>query len=155
MAKVLQRDRSGIQNFHSRPYASLRIFFFCHLCSCTALKSDVRFVGMTGGQIVTEVLKEQGVEHIFGYPGGAILPVFDQIHDSNYFKFILPRHEQGAGHAAEGYAKVFFEQLRASLIFSYHVCFLVRQGMWQTWNCCRDLGSWCHKHCDRFARCSE
>ena len=46
------------------------------------------------------------VKHIFGYPGGAILPVFDAIYNSPHFKFILPRHEQGAGHMAEGYARV-------------------------------------------------
>jgi len=46
------------------------------------------------------------VKHIFGYPGGAILPVFDAIYNSPNFDFILPRHEQGAGHMAEGYAKV-------------------------------------------------
>lgn len=45
------------------------------------------------------------MDTIFGYPGGAILPVFDAIHDSPHFKFILPRHEQGAGHMAEGYAR--------------------------------------------------
>ena len=46
-----------------------------------------------------------GVKHVFGYPGGAILPVFDAIYNSKYFDFILPRHEQGAGHMAEGYAR--------------------------------------------------
>ena len=46
------------------------------------------------------------VKHIFGYPGGAILPVFDAIYNSPHFDFILPRHEQGAGHMAEGYARV-------------------------------------------------
>ena len=45
------------------------------------------------------------VKHVFGYPGGAILPVFDAIHESPHFDFILPRHEQGAGHMAEGYAR--------------------------------------------------
>lgn len=45
------------------------------------------------------------VKHVFGYPGGAILPVFDAIHNSPHFDFILPRHEQGAGHMAEGYAR--------------------------------------------------
>lgn len=48
----------------------------------------------------------QGVKHIFGYPGGAILPVFDAIYNSKHFDFILPKHEQGAGHMAEGYARV-------------------------------------------------
>src|SRR6201992_245163 len=45
------------------------------------------------------------VKHIFGYPGGAILPVFDAIYNSPHFDFVLPRHEQGAGHMAEGYAR--------------------------------------------------
>ena len=47
-----------------------------------------------------------GVKHLFGYPGGAILPVFDAIYNSKHFAFILPKHEQGAGHMAEGYARV-------------------------------------------------
>jgi acetolactate synthase-1/2/3 large subunit len=66
---------------------------------------DDSFVGMTGGEIFHEMMLRQDVKHIFGYPGGAILPVFDAIHESEYFDFILPRHEQGAGHMAEGYAK--------------------------------------------------
>lgn len=45
------------------------------------------------------------VDTVFGYPGGAILPVYDAIHDSKSFNFVLPRHEQGAGHMAEGYAR--------------------------------------------------
>lgn len=45
------------------------------------------------------------MKHVFGYPGGAILPVFDAIYNSKHFDFILPRHEQGAGHMAEGYAR--------------------------------------------------
>ncbi|KAK9711640.1 Acetolactate synthase, mitochondrial [Basidiobolus ranarum] len=63
------------------------------------------FVGMSGGEIFHEMMLRHNVEHIFGYPGGAILPVFDAIHDSKHFNFILPRHEQGAGHMAEGYAR--------------------------------------------------
>ncbi|ORX99928.1 acetolactate synthase [Basidiobolus meristosporus CBS 931.73] len=63
------------------------------------------FVGMSGGEIFHEMMLRHEVEHIFGYPGGAILPVFDAIHDSKHFQFILPRHEQGAGHMAEGYAR--------------------------------------------------
>ena len=46
------------------------------------------------------------VKHVFGYPGGAILPVFDAIYKSKHFEFVLPRHEQGAGHMAEGYARI-------------------------------------------------
>jgi acetolactate synthase-1/2/3 large subunit len=70
----------------------------------TAPKSD-RFVGMTGAQVFHELMREHGVKHVFGYPGGAILPVFDAIYESEHFNFILSRHEQGAGHMAEGYAR--------------------------------------------------
>ncbi|KAH0542682.1 Acetolactate synthase, mitochondrial [Glutinoglossum americanum] len=66
---------------------------------------DDSFVGLSGGEIFHEMMLRQGVKHIFGYPGGAILPVFDAIYNSNHFEFILPRHEQGAGHMAEGYAR--------------------------------------------------
>ncbi|KAG1121478.1 hypothetical protein G6F42_012389 [Rhizopus arrhizus] len=66
---------------------------------------DDSFVGMSGGEIFHEMMLRHNVEHVFGYPGGAILPVFDAIYESKYFKFILPRHEQGAGHMAEGYAR--------------------------------------------------
>ncbi|WP_428387122.1 biosynthetic-type acetolactate synthase large subunit [Mucisphaera sp.] len=65
-----------------------------------------RFAGKTGAQIFHDMMVEHGVEVIFGYPGGAILPVFDAIFESERFKFILTRHEQGAGHMAEGYARV-------------------------------------------------
>ena len=90
-----------------------------------------KYVGMSGATIFAELMKEHDVDHIFGYPGGAILPVFDAIHDAETFKFILTReclstrpvdrrtvrrpecfalhragHEQGAGHAAQGYARV-------------------------------------------------
>ncbi|KAG1816589.1 thiamine diphosphate-binding protein [Suillus variegatus] len=67
---------------------------------------DHSFVGMSGGQIFHEMMLRHGVKHVFGYPGGAILPVFDAIHNSKHFEFVLPRHEQGAGHMAEGYARV-------------------------------------------------
>ena len=67
---------------------------------------DHSFVGMSGGQIFHEMMRRHDVEQIFGYPGGPILPVIDAIRDSKYFKFVLPRHEQGAGHMAEGYARV-------------------------------------------------
>ncbi|TFK23471.1 acetolactate synthase [Coprinopsis marcescibilis] len=66
---------------------------------------DHSFVGLTGGEIFHEMMLRHGVEHIFGYPGGAILPVFDAIYNSKHFAFVLPRHEQGAGHMAEGYAR--------------------------------------------------
>jgi acetolactate synthase-1/2/3 large subunit len=66
---------------------------------------DESFIGKTGGEIFHEMMLRHGVKHIFGYPGGAILPVFDAIYNSKHFDFILPRHEQGAGHMAEGYAR--------------------------------------------------
>jgi len=59
---------------------------------------------MTGAKIFVESLKKQGVEVIFGYPGGVVLPIFDALYDSD-IKFILTRHEQGAAHAADGYAR--------------------------------------------------
>ncbi|KAG8753261.1 Acetolactate synthase, mitochondrial, partial [Serendipita sp. 396] len=67
---------------------------------------DESFVGMSGGQIFHEMMLRHDVKHVFGYPGGAILPVFDAIYNSKHFDFVLPRHEQGAGHMAEGYARV-------------------------------------------------
>ena len=65
-----------------------------------------RYVGMTGAQAFHELMREQGVEVVFGYPGGAILPVYDAIYQSEHFRFVLSRHEQGAGHMAEGYARI-------------------------------------------------
>jgi len=58
-----------------------------------------------GSKILVEALKRQNVEYIFGYPGGAILPVLDAIYNETSFRFVLPRHEQAAGHAADGYAR--------------------------------------------------
>lgn len=55
--------------------------------------------------MVVQALIDQGVKHIFGYPGGAVLPIFDAIYRQNLFQHILVRHEQAAGHAAEGYAR--------------------------------------------------
>ncbi len=60
---------------------------------------------MTGAEIVLRALKDNGVEHIFGYPGGAVLPIYDEIFQQDEIQHILVRHEQGAGHAAEGYAR--------------------------------------------------
>jgi len=60
---------------------------------------------MTGAEIVFKVLEDQKVRHIFGYPGGAVLPIYDELKNHKNIKHILVRHEQGAGHAAEGYAR--------------------------------------------------
>ncbi|KAH3899717.1 probable Acetolactate synthase catalytic subunit, mitochondrial [Saccharomycodes ludwigii] len=68
-------------------------------------KMDDSLIGLTGGQIFNEMMKRNNVDTIFGYAGGAILPVYDAIHNSEHFNFVLPKHEQGAGHMAEGYAR--------------------------------------------------
>jgi acetolactate synthase I/II/III large subunit len=60
---------------------------------------------MTGARMVVQALKDQGVEVVFGYPGGAVLPIYDEIFQQNDIRHILVRHEQGAVHAAEGYAR--------------------------------------------------
>lgn len=60
---------------------------------------------LTGAQIVIECLKEQGVDTVFGYPGGAILNVYDELYKHQEIRHILTSHEQGASHAADGYAR--------------------------------------------------
>ncbi len=60
---------------------------------------------MTGAQIVVQALRDQGVDTVFGYPGGAVLPIYDELFQQNDIRHILVRHEQGAAHAAEGYAR--------------------------------------------------
>ncbi len=59
----------------------------------------------SGAEIVFMCLEDQDVEYIFGYPGGAVLPIYDELKNHSSIKHILVRHEQGAGHAAEGYAR--------------------------------------------------
>nr|WP_295465527.1 acetolactate synthase 3 large subunit [Mesorhizobium sp.] len=60
---------------------------------------------MTGAEMVVQALRDNGVEHLFGYPGGAVLPIYDELFQQDDIEHILVRHEQGAGHAAEGYAR--------------------------------------------------
>lgn len=60
---------------------------------------------MSGAEILIECLKREGVKHIFGYPGGVVLGIFDLLHEDKDLKLILTRHEQGAVHAADGYAR--------------------------------------------------
>ncbi|MGI9439524.1 MAG: acetolactate synthase 3 large subunit [Parvibaculales bacterium] len=60
---------------------------------------------MNGAQIVLQALRDQNVKHIFGYPGGAVLPLYDALFQQDDIEHILVRHEQGAAHAAEGYAR--------------------------------------------------
>src|SRR6476620_4646741 len=59
----------------------------------------------TGAEVLLRALKDQGVEVIFGYPGGAVLPLYDALFQQNAIRHILVRHEQAAVHAAEGYAR--------------------------------------------------
>ena len=60
---------------------------------------------LTGAEIVFKALTDHKVEYIFGYPGGAVLPLYDQLSKQKKINIYLVRHEQGAGHAAEGYAR--------------------------------------------------
>ncbi|MDU8926457.1 acetolactate synthase 3 large subunit [Alisedimentitalea sp. MJ-SS2] len=60
---------------------------------------------MSGAKMLVQALKDQGVEVVFGYPGGAVLPIYDEIFQQNDIRHVLVRHEQGAIHAAEGYAR--------------------------------------------------
>lgn len=76
----------------------------------TAAKSEVGKMSagqreMTGAEMVVQAMIDHGVEHIFGYPGGAVLPIYDELFQQDKVEHILVRHEQGAGHAAEGYAR--------------------------------------------------
>src|SRR5215212_3582661 len=61
---------------------------------------------MTGAKALLESLKREGVQVIFGYPGGAVIPIYDAIYSKQDIRHVLVRHEQGAAHMAEGYAKV-------------------------------------------------
>jgi acetolactate synthase I/II/III large subunit len=60
---------------------------------------------MTGAEMLIRALRDQGVETIFGYPGGAVLPIYDALFHQDFIKHVLVRHEQGAAHAAEGFAR--------------------------------------------------
>ena len=60
---------------------------------------------MSGAEIVLKALADQGVANVFGYPGGAVLPIYDEFFQQEKVKHILVRHEQGATHTAEGYAR--------------------------------------------------
>ncbi|MFP4132420.1 acetolactate synthase 3 large subunit [Thiohalospira sp.] len=60
---------------------------------------------LSGGEIIVQFLRDEGVEYIFGYPGGAALHIYDALHGQKDIRHILVRHEQGAGHAADGYAR--------------------------------------------------
>ena len=69
------------------------------------MTQEITGAQMTGAEIVLQALKDQGVKEIFGYPGGAVLPIYDELFQQDEIKHVLVRHEQGAVHAAEGYAR--------------------------------------------------
>ncbi len=71
----------------------------------TGKKAEPVKKSMTGAEIVVQALLDQGVDTIFGYPGGAVLPIYDELFKSQKIKHVLVRHEQAALHAAEGYAR--------------------------------------------------
>ena len=71
----------------------------------TAPPRSCKDLSLTGAEMVVRALKDQGVTHIFGYPGGAVLPIYDALFADNGITHVLVRHEQGATHAAEGYAR--------------------------------------------------
>src|SRR5579872_1490920 len=67
--------------------------------------AEIAVETMTGAEMVLRALKDEGVDVIFGYPGGAVLPIYDALFNQNSIRHVLVRHEQGAVHAAEGYAR--------------------------------------------------
>ena len=71
----------------------------------TGLNDVAATTEMSGAEMVIRALRDQGVSHIFGYPGGAVLPIYDALFHEPRLKHVLVRHEQGATHAAEGYAR--------------------------------------------------
>jgi acetolactate synthase-1/2/3 large subunit len=75
------------------------------MSTATETGADAPGREMTGAEMVIEALADQGVQHIFGYPGGAVLPIYDALFQQQKVQHILVRHEQGAVHAAEGYAR--------------------------------------------------
>lgn len=106
--EVPKSDNANDKNKHKRPMPAPS--FNRHMDHAETHRQgqalDDSLIGMTGGQIFHEMMLRQNVDTVFGYSGGAILPVFDGIFNSDKFQFIMPRHEQGAGHMAEGYARV-------------------------------------------------
>lgn len=75
------------------------------MTAATKAPAAVDHSSMTGAQVVIQALVEQGVEVIFGYPGGAVLPLYDALFQQDRLRHVLVRHEQAAVHAAEGYAR--------------------------------------------------
>ena len=68
-------------------------------------RAEAKSAPITGAEIVVRSLVEEGVEHVFGYPGGAVLYIYDEIFKQDKFQHILVRHEQAAVHAADAYSR--------------------------------------------------
>ncbi|OAQ59840.2 acetolactate synthase, mitochondrial precursor [Pochonia chlamydosporia 170] len=106
--KNLQLSKQGLhraQTYSTAAGTSIQTFHVQPLANSRRRGMDESFIGKSGGEIFHDMMARHNVKHIFGYPGGCILPVFDAIYKSKHFEFVLPRHEQGAGHMAEGYAR--------------------------------------------------
>ena len=73
---------------------------------------------MTGNEFLVKALQEEGVEKIFGYPGACVIDIFDEIYKQDQVELILPRHEQGLIHAADGYAAIY----RSICGYRYRTC---------------------------------
>src|SRR5258707_13844361 len=69
------------------------------------LMDRIKTTALTGAEIVVRCLQEEGVEYVFGYPGGAVLFIYDELFKQDKVKHVLVRHEQGAAHAADGYSR--------------------------------------------------
>jgi acetolactate synthase-1/2/3 large subunit len=70
-----------------------------------SLSAEMKAAQLTGAEIVVRCLQEEGVDHVFGYPGGAVLYIYDEIFKQDRFQHILVRHEQAAVHAADAYSR--------------------------------------------------
>src|ERR1700691_3315957 len=85
--------------------SSRPLFYFLNPTMRDCRRLELAMTEMTGAKMVIAALADQGVEHLFGYPGGAVLPIYDALFQQDKVSHILVRHEQGAVHAAEGYAR--------------------------------------------------
>src|SRR5205085_9310230 len=94
-----QRNASGLPHRSISQGEGIRLF------SNGACKGCSMSTEITGAEIVVRCLAEEGVEHVFGYPGGAVLYIYDAIFNQDKFQHILVRHEQAAVHAADAYSR--------------------------------------------------
>ena len=105
LTPLLARTESALDRQMARALGSVSGAFSCGNGRGNVERDKTMTRQMTGAKMVVQALKDQGVDVIFGYPGGAVLPIYDEIFQQNDIQHILVRHEQGAVHAAEGYAR--------------------------------------------------